>query len=164
MSDKDTILHGLRKKGHRLTRVRRALVELLTADSSPLSALDLLGSLEEKGIRVNRTTVYRELGFLRDQRVIHEIQFGDGKMRYRICPDIHHHHVICLGCSRVEEIVAEGDLERQEREISTGLDFRVLYHTLEFFGLCSDCDLKGAGPEAPGARGGHLKGEGLRGR
>lgn len=139
MIKSETILYKLKNKGHRLTKVRRALVDVFTQSEAPLSALDLQGYLEENNIKVNKTTIYRELNFLSGQKVIHEIHFGDGKSRYRACPDIHHHHVICVRCSRVEELVTEEDFTKEERVISCDLNFKVLYHTLEFFGLCGDC-------------------------
>lgn len=146
MSRKESVLHKLRNKGHRITKVRDALVDVLATTDAPLSALDLQSYLEKNHIKVNKTTVYREISFLRDQKVIHEIQFGDGKSRFRACPDVHHHHAICVRCNRVEEIVAEGDFLEKEREMARGMSFRVLYHTLEFFGVCRDCD----GPEVKG--------------
>jgi len=147
MDKSEVILHRLGSRGHRLTRTRRAFVRLLADTDTPLSAQEVLDRLSSQGVRLNRTTVYRELAFLKKHRIIHEIQFGDGKMRYRVCPDEHHHHLICVRCSRVEDVIAEGDLEEKERELARSRSFRVLYHTLEFFGVCDGCDDGGAAGE-----------------
>ncbi|MBI5561939.1 MAG: transcriptional repressor [Deltaproteobacteria bacterium] len=138
----DAILSNLKEGGYRMTRVRRAVVAALSGSAVPLSALDLKTLLSEAAMRVNKTTVYREIAFLMDRGVIHEIQFGDGKMRYRVCPEAHHHHAICVRCSRVEEITMENDMKKHERAIARRRGFKVLSHTLEFFGLCNSCNGK----------------------
>ncbi len=135
----DTILVDLKTNGHRLTRIRKAIVRLLSGAECPMSASDLKSALEKNMIKANKTTVYRQAAFLLKNGVIHEIQFGDGKTRYRICPENHHHHTICVRCSRVEDISMEKDMERYEKKLVQIKNFRVLRHTLEFFGICGNC-------------------------
>lgn len=140
MAKTERILHDLKKAGHRLTRIRKAIVETLSESEAPLSAFDLKSRLNGKAIEANKTTVYREAAFLAKFGVLHEIQFGDGKTRYRICPVDHHHHTICLRCSRVQDVQMKNDLESYEKRLGRGRKFKVLYHTLEFFGVCGDCN------------------------
>lgn len=134
------ILQNLKDKGHRLTRVRTAIIGILSLCDVPLSAFEIKASLEKEHLPANKTTVYREVSFLQKNGIVHEIQFGDGKMRYKICPANHHHHTICVRCSRVEAITMERDLEKYEKELRRLKSFKVLRHTLEFFGICSQCN------------------------
>lgn len=136
----EIILSNLKNNGHRLTRIRKAIVAALTDGASPLAALDLKARLSDDGLDVNKTTIYRELAFLIKHGVIHEIQFGDNKARYRVCPATHHHHTICLRCNRVDDIAMKNDLEKQEKRIGRLTNFKVLHHTLEFFGICGTCN------------------------
>ncbi|MBI5885571.1 MAG: transcriptional repressor [Deltaproteobacteria bacterium] len=136
----EIIFSNLKRNGHRLTKTRKAIVSALLTSECPLSAFDLKARLLDGDVEVNKTTVYRELAFLVKHNVIHEIQFGDGKTRYRVCPDGHHHHAICVKCSKVDEIIMENDLAAHEKKLDKLINFKVLHHTLEFFGLCKACN------------------------
>ncbi len=144
-----SLLENLKDSGCRITRTRRAVLGILTNSLVLLSADDLGRSLAAGGLRVNKTTVYRELAFLRGRGILHEIHFGDGTVRYRICPDTHHHHVICLKCMRAEVVALDGELKKMEADIGQQKGFEVLHHTLEFFGLCPDCRPVGGTRGAP---------------
>jgi Fe2+ or Zn2+ uptake regulation protein len=154
--EKALLLVRLKDSGCRITRTRRAALEVLTGSRVLLSADDLRQALAGSGLKVNKTTVYRELSFLKGRGILHEIHFGDGTVRYRICPDTHHHHVICLNCKRAEAVALGGALEELEAEIGRSKGFRVLHHSLEFFGLCPDCcrtDGTEGPPDEPAADG-----------
>lgn len=136
----EIIFSNLKRNGHRLTKTRKAIVSALLSSEVPLSAFDLKTCLLESDMGVNKTTVYRELAFLVKQSIIHEIQFGDGKTRYRVCPNEHHHHAICVRCNRVNEILMKNDLTAHEKRLVKLMNFKVLHHTLEFFGVCGTCN------------------------
>lgn len=144
-----TLLDNLKDSGCRITRTRRAVLGILSNSLVLLSADDLRRTLAAQGLKVNKTTVYRELSFLKGRGIVHEIHFGDGTVRYRLCPHTHHHHVICLKCMRAEDVALEGELKELEADIGQNKGFHVLHHTLEFFGLCPDCHAAGGVREAP---------------
>lgn len=133
------ILKRLKIEGFRLTRARKSIVDLLSLRSISLSLTDIKKNLEKSNVRADRTTIYREILFLKKQGVICEIPVGGGRKGYKVCRDAHHHHLICIRCNKVEEIVFKRSLLSQENEISQRKDFKVLDHLLEFYGLCGDC-------------------------
>ncbi len=133
------ILLRLQKQGFRLTRARRAIIDLLIKKQTFLSLADLKKGLERKKVRADRTTLYREILFLKQQGMICEIPMGGGKKGYKICEDGHHHHLICIRCNKVEEIALKNTLAPQEKEIARLRGFMVLEHLLEFYGFCKDC-------------------------
>jgi Fur family ferric uptake transcriptional regulator len=131
-------LRDLKTGGHRLTRVRRALIQVFSKTDIPLSMGDVKKSFSDE-IQCDRTTIYREILFLEKKKIIRAIPFGDGKKRYKMCPDHHHHHIICLRCGKAKDVVLRRGLVRHESMISRLHQFKIAYHILEFFGLCSDC-------------------------
>ena len=114
------------------------MVALLVKAQAPLAALDILQVLEKKKLQVNKTTVYRELDFLGENNIVQEVEFGDKKKRYEIS-DKHHHHVVCVQCKRVEDVDLEKDLDMEERKIAKQKGYKIINHSLEFFGLCAKC-------------------------
>ncbi|KKR72638.1 MAG: hypothetical protein UU14_C0003G0001, partial [Candidatus Roizmanbacteria bacterium GW2011_GWB1_40_7] len=57
----------LREDGFRIGRVRKNIVELFENSTKPISAQDIVELLFHKNISANKTTVYRELDFLREK-------------------------------------------------------------------------------------------------
>ena len=134
----DTILQKIKDDGFRLTTVRKAMVRILFDENRPLTSSDIQAGLLSLHIKADRTTVYRELLFLLDRLIVKKIKFDDHKMHYEICSG-HHHHLVCTKCSAVKEIVLGEHLEQQEKKIYRKEKFKVLSHSLEFYGLCSKC-------------------------
>jgi len=122
----------------RQTKTRQGVLALLKK-KSPLAAPVILAGLKKLGVSVNKTTVYRELEFLLNKKVISEIVFRDGLKRYEPKPSEHSHHLVCVDCQAVEQVVLDKDLDEQEKKISQRSHFKILHHSLEFYGLCRKC-------------------------
>mgnify|MGYP001575683582 CR=1 FL=1 len=133
------IVKRLRTEGFRLTRARQSIIGILSKSDIPLSLTDIKKNLEKKDIKADRTTIYREVLFLKGKKMICEIPVGGGRKGYKVCQDEHHHHLICVRCKKVEPVVFRKTLLSQENEISQRKNFKVLDHLLEFYGLCGDC-------------------------
>lgn len=143
MKNTSSLLANLRDKGERITHVRKAIIEILSTATRPLSVQELLASLKKKQLNVNKTTVYRQLELLLFHSIIREIRFQDRSARYELSlGDDHHHHLVCIKCHKTEDVSFEEDLERQEKVILQKKKFKVLQHSLEFFGLCASCQKK----------------------
>jgi Fe2+ or Zn2+ uptake regulation protein len=138
----EKIINLIRSQGQRITKVREVVVEIFINSSEPVTAQDILLAMESLGMRVNKTTVYRELDFLLKKGIIRAVDFGDGAKRYELMEEGHHHHVICTNCRKVEDVVLEVDLDQEEQKIAQKIGFKIENHALEFFGLCPDCQLK----------------------
>jgi Fe2+ or Zn2+ uptake regulation protein len=139
MSEFKSIIDTIKLKGYRLTRAREGIIRVFLKSKSPLSAVDLNLKLDKADIRVNKTTIYREIDFLKTQKIIRELQFGDGKRRFELWPDNHHHHLVCLRCDTIKCIELKGCLEAEEKKILKENNFKTINHSLEFQGLCAKC-------------------------
>jgi len=138
--NEESILTSLAKEGFRMTRLRKAIVGIFAGGTLPVSADELMGQLRSQGAAFNRATVYREIAFLKEQGVILEVQFMHERVkRFELASLDHHHHLVCLRCNRVEDIVLENDLAEQERSILKSKGFKVTNHMLEFHGICRGC-------------------------
>jgi Fur family transcriptional regulator, ferric uptake regulator len=136
--EKEPLL-SLKKRGHRITSVRRCIVEFLSTRKKPYDAVVIQAALAKTAKKVNKTTVYREIEFLLSENIIKRVNFGDGKNRYEIADLPHHHHLVCEGCNTIEDVVLEDELQLIEKRIAKKSKFKVERHALEFFGMCSRC-------------------------
>lgn len=140
MHDNQHIIEGLRSKNLRITKLRRAIIEILTENNIPMAVSELRSLLSKFNLKIHKTSVYRELSVLKEQGFIQEIQFGEDKKRYEILQAKHHHHIICTSCKKIEDVVLEEDSDSQYQKIMVQKNFKVLNHSLEFFGLCGSCN------------------------
>ncbi|HUD04789.1 MAG TPA: transcriptional repressor [Patescibacteria group bacterium] len=119
------------------TPARLMVLEYLNNSESPVDAGQIINYLRKKHLETNKVTVYRILDFLFKNQIIERVEFGEGKYRYELKKN-HHHHLICTNCGRVQDVEI-GVIEKLEKEIQKDKNFRVQSHSLEFFGLCSNC-------------------------
>lgn len=135
-----SVLEKLKTNGERITPFRTALIKILDKSHSPQTPAELLAILSKRGFAVNKTTIYRQLQALEDYNVIRAVHFTDRSIRYEMVNSSgHHHHLVCLECKRIEDVSFPTDLKIQEDIIRKKHHFKVLQHSLEFFGLCKKC-------------------------
>ena|ERR1035437_3535877 len=119
------------------TPARLAISEFLTGANTPVDAEQIIQYLRSQKLDTNKVTVYRTLDFLFKNQAIDRVEFGEGKYRYELKKN-HHHHLICTNCGKVQDV--EGNLvENLEKKIQEDKGFMIQGHSLEFFGLCANC-------------------------
>lgn len=140
MENEEKILSTIKEHHLRLTKTRRAILEMFFHQHAPLSVARILDELEKQAILVNKTTVYRELEMLQKIGIVQVLSLQDRKQYFELALRSHHHHLICLQCEEIEDVdVSEAELLREEQKVSREKRFIVLRHSLEFFGLCRHC-------------------------
>lgn len=138
----EEIIAQLKRKGYRITKIRKEIIKILNQKEHVLiCSRDILKKLKVNRILADRTTVYRELKFLVKNNFVCEIMFRDGLTRYELLIN-HHHHLFCLDCKKIEEIATKDQIEPlllEEKKISKKTGFLIKNHNLEFYGLCNKC-------------------------
>lgn len=126
----------------RNTKQKELIHEALKASNEFVSAQNLHRRLEDEGVKVGLATVYRQLNALADAGEADTVRMS-GQQLFRLCGDDgHHHHLVCTGCGKTVEI--ESPSESWLRGISQKYGFTIERHTLEVFGMCSECQKKSA--------------------
>jgi len=133
-----SFINELKSHGYRITAARRGIVEIFLHNSTPLTAKDVEKQLDKKNIKVNKTTVYREINFLIKREFIRELLLQSDSIHYEKTALGHHHHLICDVCGNIEDINLNNESKLFE-EIMNQSRFEVQNHLLEFYGKCSNC-------------------------
>lgn len=137
----------LQNNGLRLTRGRLAIIGELLHAPQPLTLSELHHRVKVE--RCDFATVFRFIQILEKKALVVRHAWNDRQLRYELAalPGAHHHHhLICKSCHRVEEIDActvasvEKDLARQK-------GYAEVTHSLEFFGVCPDCQESASTPK-----------------
>jgi Fur family transcriptional regulator, ferric uptake regulator len=134
--------------GYRITRGRRAILDVLAKGDGHLSAEDIYLKVHPFHPAIGLTSVYRTLDILAKLGLIFKFDFGDGRARYEVAEgpggERHHHHLVCTGCGGVVDykdfIEKEKMLLKQAEEgLSKKYHFRITNHQIQFYGLCAQC-------------------------
>lgn len=135
------VLSELKENKQKITVARRAIIEVFLSTKSVYCAKDIIYILSKQLVHVDKTTVYREINFLKLHGIIHEIEFGEGKKYYEVRRK-HHHHLVCTECHKIDHLSFDSNLLTFEDEIKKKSRFKTKSHSLEFFGICKDCQYK----------------------
>jgi Fur family ferric uptake transcriptional regulator len=126
----------------RSTKQGAAVRDALQTAGGFRSAQDVYALLRADGGSVGLSTVYRHLQSLVEDGVVDVIHTPDGEATYRFCGTAadqrHHHHLVCRGCGRTEEIEGRA-VERWAGEIARAHGYQDVDHTVELFGRCPNC-------------------------
>jgi len=125
----------LSQNGHRLTKQRCSIFEAL--DLHPQSVAEIKDVLEKKEETVDKTTIYRTLEYFSQLNLINKTHFNGVTAQYELASPDHHHHLICNNCGSVEDVPLNEKLLLAQ--VKRKSNFEVKNHSLEFFGLCPNC-------------------------
>jgi len=128
------------KKKIRFSATRNLILSSLSKSKKPLSVFDLQKVFKAQKFLVNKTTIYREIDFLKEQKLIEEFLLDDGVKRYEV-PSKHHHHTVCIKCRKIDCVELEQELLSQEIQIEKNNKFKIINHSLDFYGLCQKCQM-----------------------
>ncbi len=133
----------LASRGIRLTRPRRAVLDVLADARHPMSVAEIHARL--RGRDVNLGSVYRTIALLCRLDVMQLADASRGTQRFELSERLigHHHHVVCQRCGDVQDVdgcvLAKPVLARLERRIRRAMRFKVMGHDLRLYGLCGPC-------------------------
>jgi Fur family ferric uptake transcriptional regulator len=136
--DPQVLVSALHEAGYRLTAPRRAVAEIVAAWAGHFTAAEVAHEADERGLHVGRATVFRTLDALERASVVERIDLPSGEHAYVACEPAHHHHVVCSGCGRTDE-VEDGRLAALVASIGRRTGYRIDAHRLELYGLCATC-------------------------
>ncbi|MFQ5774914.1 MAG: Fur family transcriptional regulator [Kiloniellaceae bacterium] len=127
------------RRGARLTKLRRRVLELVWSRHAPVGAYDLLRRLGREREGAAPPTVYRALDFLLAHGLIHRIE---SLSAFVGCanPDEPHagQFLICAGCGTAAEF-HDPRLDAAIARRADALGFAVRRKTIEVEGLCPPC-------------------------
>lgn len=130
---------ALQEKGHRTTKAKLGLLEVLEQADRPLSAADILKALKKQKIQANLSTIYRELASLGEEGFVNQTTFDKKTRLFERAEEEDHHHAVCNNCNQVLELNIEDELKALEKKISKQTKFKTESHLVEFFGTCRKC-------------------------
>ena len=119
------------------TKQKEAILTVVRSTTSHPTADWIQNEVRKEIPNISLGTVYRNLRLLCENGEILELESSNTCSRFDGNRD-NHYHFRCNKCGCVFDIDEPVDKEMDER-ISQKTGFKVLYHRLEFRGLCKEC-------------------------
>ncbi len=134
-SSSDSLLSVL---GLKKTKTRVAVLNILKENKEPLTVSDIEEELQKNHWKVHQVTIYRILEILVAKNLLTKITSPrTNTMMYELS-NSDHHHFTCDRCGKMQEIM-DCTLTPFIKKISETKRLLIKAHTLEFFGLCPQC-------------------------
>ena len=136
MDMKASVYDMLRKKGYRVTRQKKAILDILFNNAERMLSVSEIEALILKECDIDNATVYRNVqGFLK-LGILESMIDSNGVSRYTICDSAHHHHLICTECGKIIKFHCNNQFWE---DFAKEKSFKESYHKLEVYGKCLDC-------------------------
>jgi Fur family ferric uptake transcriptional regulator len=129
----------LNNVGLKATTPRLRVLQIFHAhERRHLTAEDVHRSMLDQHADIGLATVYRVLGQLTDVGILARNVFESGKAVYELQAGVHHDHLICLECGRVDEF-SDDVIEERQRSIAESSGYALAQHQLALYGYCPAC-------------------------
>lgn len=133
--NKKEIYNKIRESNFKLTKLNRAIIEILCLKKCLISKKELITKLKKRNLKPNRSTIYRQLKKLGKMGIIKKFFILENDY-YEINLD-HHHHVICINCFSIYNFYS-GICKDEIKKIKK-LNFKVIDDSFEIYGRCNKC-------------------------
>lgn len=129
----------LKKHGLKITPIRLEILGILKKSRKPMGVPELFEEIKKTG--GNYVSVHRTIQALLSAGMIREINLRHGHADYELVDAGDHHHVVCVGCGMVEELVDCCDIAQlTEKALGARSSFQAITdHAIELFGTCKTC-------------------------
>jgi len=129
----------LKKAGLKITHPRVKILHILeNCEKRHISAEEVYKLLIAANEDVGLATVYRVLTQFEAAEIVTRHHFEGGHSVFELESGIHHDHLVCVSCGKVEEFHDEV-IEQRQIEIAKDNGFTLTDHSLNLYGNCPDC-------------------------
>ncbi|GAB6072057.1 Fur family transcriptional regulator [Venenivibrio stagnispumantis] len=132
------IEESLSSKGFKITKQRKQILDFILKTKGHFEIEDIVYKMKKKNKNVSRATIYRTIGLLKELGFVEEVIKYDNKTIYEIAGKGHHDHLICIKCGKIIEF-EDKNIEKLQNKICKKYNFKPIYHRLEIFGICEEC-------------------------
>lgn len=133
------IISRLKTAGLKATGPRIKILQVLAhAERRHWSAEALHKALLAQAEDVGLATVYRVLAQFEKVNLVLRHRFEEDQAVYELAEALHHDHLVCIACGKVEEFV-DSVIENRQKIVAKQANYILTSHALNLYGVCAAC-------------------------
>ena len=137
------IAEEIKNSGLKATGPRMKILEVFQRGAQRhMSAEDVYRELLQQGSDIGLATIYRVLGQFEQAGLLRRNSFVADKAIYELDEGMHHDHLVCLDCGRVEEFY-DPEIEKQQHAIARSKGYALSEHSLSLYAYCKKINCPG---------------------
>ncbi len=137
MTPVDQLTARFRERGLRVTPQRQAIFRLLDGNDAHPTVESLYESARRDMPTISRKTVYQTVHDLESMGEVSLLDLGTGSVRVDPNVEDPHHHLICVRCGKVRDVMVDVGAIALPRSSRSG--FTVADVEVQFRGTCDEC-------------------------
>ena len=132
--------NDLRNVGLKVTLPRVKILEILEKQTEErhLTAEKVYKILLSENEEIGLATVYRVLTQFEAAGLVTRHHFEGGNSVFELNRGVHHDHIVCMKCGKVDEFT-DSVIEKHQEDIAKKLGYELTDHSLYLYGICSSC-------------------------
>ncbi|MFK5950058.1 MAG: ferric iron uptake transcriptional regulator [Methylococcales bacterium] len=132
--------NDLRSVGLKVTLPRVKILEILEKQTEQrhLTAENVYKILLSENEEIGLATVYRVLTQFEAAGLVTRHHFEGGNSIFELNKGIHHDHIVCMKCGKVDEFT-DSTIEQHQLDVAKKLGYELTDHSLYLYGICAQC-------------------------
>ena len=131
---------NLQKLGLKATTPRLKILHLLeNSVGEHRNAEQVHQELAAMGVEIGLATVYRVLTQFEAAGLVKRLNFEGEHALFELNQGVHHDHLVCVKCNKIEEFI-DPIIEERQQIIAKQAGFQMTDHSLNIFGICYKCN------------------------
>ncbi len=132
-----TIKDIVKKQKGRLTKIKKVLIDLFEKKECGVSKKDIVLYLNKNKLFPNESTIYRELNFFIDKKIIRRFRIVNYEFYEKF--DYCHEHFLCLNCKTLSPLKLHNYIKKFQSNIEKKSNIKIFSHDINFYGYCKNC-------------------------
>jgi len=135
--DTQDLIAKFRENGYKVTAQRLAICKFILSRKDHPTAEQIYQELRDEYPTISLGTVYKTLHLLKDLRLIQELGFNTGSMRYDSDMEFHI-NMVCSKCGKIHDYKPE-NVDQLWSAIISDLGVRPKGQRIDIYYECDDC-------------------------
>jgi len=136
----EKLISLFRKNGFKVTTQRLAICKLIFSRKDHPSTEEIYNLLKNEHPTISLATVYKTLHLLKELKVIQELNFDEGKIRYDPDMDLHV-NLVCSNCGKINDYKSQ-KINELWKQVTSDLDITPEGQRIDIYHECDDCKAK----------------------
>lgn len=120
------------------SKQREEILSVLKQMNTHLTAEEIYNRVKQNNSTASKSTVYRNLSQLVEEKIIWKISINDSQYKYDY-PKKEHNHVICIKCGKLIDIDCFLDNNIIENQITEKIGINAEVQTISIYCICDGC-------------------------